>query len=88
MCIRDRWVGQDGARWVAASDGIIRYYMDPRNFLDSKYIFLFLLQSFNEGAQNTDGVNRIISGTFMANGFSENNQNYSCLLYTSPFGKR
>ena len=72
-----QWVGQDGARWVAASDGIIRYYMDPRNFLDSKYIFLFLLQSFNEGAQNTDGVNRIISGTFMANGFSENSQNYS-----------
>ncbi len=26
------WTGFDGSNWVAASQDIIRYYMDPRNF--------------------------------------------------------
>lgn len=72
-----RYIGQDGDRWVAASEDIIKYYMDPRNFLDEKYIFLFLQQSFNEGSQTADGVNRLGTGTFLANAFSENGQNYS-----------
>ena len=35
------WTGFDGSNWVAASQDIIRYYMDPRNFLDDTYVFQF-----------------------------------------------
>lgn len=41
------WPGFDGSSWVAASEDIIRYYMDPRNFLNETYIFQFLLQDYD-----------------------------------------
>ena len=33
------WPGFDSSSYVAASSDIIKYYMDPRNFLDDKYVF-------------------------------------------------
>ncbi len=42
------WItGWDGSSWVIASKEIIAYYLDPRNFLDSTYIFQFLDLSYN-----------------------------------------
>ena len=46
------WNGFDGSSWVQASEDIIRYYMDPRNFLNEKYIFQFLLQSYNSSTHS------------------------------------
>ena len=59
------WPGFDGSTWVAASEDIIRYYMDPRNFLDSNYVFQFLLQSFDSADHNAAGLESIVKGTFM-----------------------
>lgn len=60
------WPGFDTGSWVAASEDIIRYYMDPRNFLDSTYIFQFLLQKYDGGQQTREGVESMIKGTFMS----------------------
>ncbi|MBQ0026463.1 MAG: SH3 domain-containing protein, partial [Lachnospiraceae bacterium] len=38
--------GWDGDSWVVASKGIIKYFMDPRNFLDSNSVFQFLDMSY------------------------------------------
>lgn len=65
------WPGFDGATWVAASSDIIRYYMDPRNFLDETYIFQFLLQSYDSSAQNAEGLQSLVSGTFLAGNASD-----------------
>ena len=27
------WIGLDGSSWVAASKSVVKYYLDPRNFL-------------------------------------------------------
>lgn len=62
------WTGFDGSSWVAASDGIIRYYMDPRNFLDENYIFQFLLQSYDGSVHTMEGLETMLKGTFMENG--------------------
>ncbi len=63
----NQWKVFDGDRWVRASREIIRYYMDPRNFLGENTVFQFLDQSYDPNVQNIDGVKRIIAGTFMEN---------------------
>lgn len=59
------WPGFDGSTWVAASEEIIRYYMDPRNFLDETYIFQFLLQSYDPALHTREGLTALVSGTFL-----------------------
>ena len=49
------WPGFDGSSWVAASQEIISYYMDPRNFLDENYVFQFLLQSYDGSVHTIEG---------------------------------
>ena len=61
------WTEFDTGGWVAASREIVAYYMDPRNFLTQNSIFQFLLQSFDANVQNVAGVERLVSGTFLAN---------------------
>ena len=60
------WPGFDGSNWVAASEAVIRYYMDPRNFLNTSYIFQFQTHSYNAYTQTAEGVEKITEGTFMA----------------------
>ena len=62
---RNYWPGFDSSAWVAASDAVIRYYMDPRNFLDTSYIFQFLQQSYDAGSQTALGVEIMAKGSFM-----------------------
>lgn len=62
----NRWPGFDSNSWVAASWGILRYYMDPRNFLNSSYVFAFLKQSYDAATQTAEGVETLASGTFLA----------------------
>lgn len=59
------WIGFDGADWVAASKGIVEYYMDPRNFLDASTIFQFVRHDFDSSAQTLDGVENMVKGTFL-----------------------
>ena len=59
------WPGFDSNEWVAASESIIRYYMDPRNFLDSTNIFQFLNHGYTTGEQTEEGVEKMLKGTFM-----------------------
>lgn len=60
------WPAFDSGGWVAASDGIIRHYMDPRNFLDDTYVFQFLLHSYDSTKHTKDGLMHIVQGTFLA----------------------
>ena len=64
------WYGLDGS-WVAASKEIIMYYMDPRNFLNDTYIFMFENQSYDPSYQTESGVKTILADTFMSG-------NYTC----------
>lgn len=71
--VNDKWKVFDGSNWVAASSGIIAYYMDPRNFLDSTYIFQFLKQSYTTAGmteqdlvQKKNGLINLVQGSFLA----------------------
>lgn len=60
-----KWTGFDGPSWVAASRDIVSYYMDPRNFLNEIYVFQFLLQSYDGAHQTREGLQSLVSGTFL-----------------------
>ncbi len=55
----------DGSTWYAASDDLVKYYLDPRTYLNEQNIFAFESLKYEEGVQNIQGVNAILKGSFM-----------------------
>ena len=65
------YVPYDSGGWVTAERGVVEYYMEPRNFLNENYIYMFLDQSYNPSIQNKAGLQKILNGTFMEGAFPE-----------------
>lgn len=63
----DTYVAMDSGNWVQASRALIEYCADPRNYLNSANIFAFESLSYDSSTHTVDGVNNVLSGTFMAN---------------------
>ena len=61
------WSPFDGKIWFAASDDLVRYYIDPRTYLYENFVFVFESLSYQEGVQNKQGVEAILNGSFMYN---------------------
>lgn len=55
----------DNGTWYCASPTAVAYYMDARNWLNETHIFAFETLSYDATTQTIDGVQRILSGTFM-----------------------
>jgi beta-N-acetylglucosaminidase/uncharacterized protein YgiM (DUF1202 family) len=64
--VKNDWVVLSGSYSVQASSDIIRYFMDPRNFLNADDIFEFEQLTYSS-SQTVEGVNAIIKDTFMYN---------------------
>ena len=62
--------------WYAPSKDTLKYYMDPRNFLDDNSIFMFEQLSYNSNVTESD-VQSMLNGTFMAGSFVYNGQTYT-----------
>ena len=60
------WVGYDGSSWVTASPEIVKYYMDPRNFLDETNVFQFLTHTYDSTKQTMEGLQTMVNGTFLS----------------------
>ncbi|MDD6729078.1 MAG: hypothetical protein PUE08_07670 [Eubacteriales bacterium] len=58
------YVIREGSNWISASEKAVKYYMDPRNWLDEKHIFQFE-STLYDGMQTKEGVEAILSGTWM-----------------------
>ena len=65
------YVPYDSGGWVTAERDVVEYYMEPRNFLNENYIYMFLDQSYNPSIQNKAGLQKILNGTFMEGAFPE-----------------
>lgn len=64
------WYTFDGGAWVAASESIIQFYLDPRNFLDESGVFQF--ESLNyQTYQTPTGVQSLLNGSFMQDSYTE-----------------
>ena len=60
-----KYIIYDSGGWVCASTGIIKYYMDPRNFMNEAGIFQFLTHAYDADTQTATGLQALLSGTFM-----------------------
>lgn len=77
----------DSGNWVQASEELIAYYLDPRNYLDSNYVFTFLDFSYDD-SQTKEGLAAVVNGTFMAGTFAENGTTYSYVDVIMDVGKQ
>ena len=74
-----QWSGSKCSWYVASKTGV-EYYLNPYNFLDERYVFMFESQLYNPN-QNVTGVENILSGSFMSNrNCPGSNKNYSGVL--------
>ena len=67
--------------WWYASPEAIAYYIDPRNYLNSKNIFTFESLSYESSFQNSGIVDKILGNSFMPNLYKK----YSSNPYTDAF---
>lgn len=58
-----KWKVFDGSTWVAASKAAVSYYMDPRNFLNDRHIFMFESLEYQSQYQTKAGVDTLLSNT-------------------------
>ncbi len=56
---------KEGSNWYYASSEIVAYYLDPRNFLDEKNIFMFENLEYNSSIHTIDSIERVLSTSFM-----------------------
>jgi len=57
--------GVYGAGWSYASDNILSYHLDPRNFLKESTIFQFELLTYNDTYHTANAVQTFLDSTFM-----------------------
>lgn len=67
-----------GSNWYAASKKTIEYYLDPRNFLNERQIFMFESLSYNDDYHTKEGIEVMLKGSFMEGKLAdtENNKTY------------
>ena len=71
-----KWVTTEKGRWYYVSREVIKYYMDPRNFLNASYIYIFMQQNYDPVRQTEEGLRKVISGTFLEKGYGGENDAY------------
>lgn len=81
---KNSWASFDKGTLNQASMTAISYVMDPRNWLDEGYIFMFeKLDGNNYLADTTEAVNYVLQGTFMYNKVcpgAPNNKTYAQVI--------
>ena len=64
-----------GSNWYIPSKETIAYYLDTRNFLDERYIFMFEKLSYNSLYHTKTGIELMLKGTFMENKLADTEKN-------------
>ncbi len=62
--------------WTDAGIDVIEYYMDPRNFLNTRNMFIFAQQTYS-GAETRSGVETIAAGSFLAGNYTDSTGTHS-----------
>ena len=60
------WITFEGG-WYAVSKQTVKYYLDPRNFLDEGHVFMFEELAFNSEVHTEEVIQSMLNGTFMEN---------------------
>lgn len=84
----DKFIPYDGSTWVTASEKAVKYYMDPRNFLDARGIFQFESLEYQKESHTQSGVEKILKNTPMYNTtytYTDDNNKSKTKKYSSTF---
>ncbi len=60
-----KFIALEGSNWYAASSGVVAYYMDPRNFLNEKQVFMFEKLNYDANYQTEAAVRNVFAGGSM-----------------------
>lgn len=81
-----------GSGWYYASEAAVKYYLDPRNFLNDTRIFQFEQLTYNPSYHSKDAVQNILNNTFMKGTMPKSDMTYAdaffqvgSTLKVSPF---
>ncbi len=81
-----------GSGWYYASEAAVKYYLDPRNFLNDTRIFQFEQLTYNPSYHSKDAVQNILNNTFMKGAMPKADMTYAdaffqvgSTLKVSPF---
>lgn len=63
----DGWKAGEASQsgWYLASRSAVEYCLDPRNFINDTYIFMFEQLTYNAQYHTVDAVSNIVAGSFM-----------------------
>ena len=61
------YYGGEQGRWYAPSLDTVKYYVDPRNFLNSTKVFMFEQLSYAGDYYTEENIEKMLKGTFMSN---------------------
>lgn len=77
------WIQLDSGGWVAASEELVKHYVDPRNFLTEATVFQFLKQSYDASLMTAEeiesvkaGLVNMVQGSFLAGACEETDDEY------------
>lgn len=60
------WIyGKYNSKWSYASEEILKYYLDPRNFITDTHMFSFEQLTYNASYHTQAGVQTFLQGSFM-----------------------
>ena len=63
--------------WSLASRGIIRYYMDPRNWFNEEYVFQFELLGYEPQLHTEAAVEKLLANSFMSHTMIDDKMTYA-----------
>lgn len=72
----------DSGAWYQAGESAIAYFLDPRNFLFEREIFMFETLGYDATSQTPEAVARTLAGTFMAEAGYDGGSNTFASLVT------
>ena len=74
----DLWKnGSYSSGWAYATEGILKYYMDPRNFLNESSIFQFEQLTYNASYHTQSAVQSVLANTFMSGAIPGDGRTYA-----------
>lgn len=65
--INQLYLVREGTNWYAANKETVAYYLDPRNFLVEKEVFMFENLGYNSKYQTLEAVQNVLKGTDLYN---------------------
>lgn len=79
--------GSYDSSWSYPTNGLLAYYMDPRNFLEDNRVFMFESLYYNETYHTESAVQSILSGTFMDGAIPDDANGYTYAQAFCNIGK-